>query len=496
VIALRPARSGRAVPADGSLAGPVAAGGRANGAAPGTRSLVGGLRRWRGRIGRRRVLAVVRRALLVAAPFAVVVVAVGRDGALPVWVMVAAPLAVALGVCAVAARHRLDLPAVAHLLDDRLGLAEVVGTGLELETAPRRAENRLDARVRALASDAVGETLGGSRAVARRAPREWALLAVAAVAIAALAVTGSTGGNGGALAARRGSGHGAAAGPGAGSRSGSGMRRPGAGRLHRASGAGALPTGRPYDPYANRHETSYQRALARQAAEHPQLSYTAPGLRPDLANAGAPTGRSTRSGSANAGGNSSPPTAQTAPSPGSATQAPPSSGVAPVGSRSTAGGGGGGSASAGQQQHAAAPPGTPGSASSPPNGGGAAQSGQAGQSGAHGGAPTGGTEAGHTRGTTQAGTNAPPQLSAGPEGLPLQGGYEPGRPGGRAQAGNTGGGGGGHSRDRGISGGVASSPNGGAFPYIPPDVAAIPGAQQGLLTDYLDVLRSLSGRSW
>ncbi|MCW2953263.1 MAG: hypothetical protein JWQ48_2433, partial [Conexibacter sp.] len=116
--------------------------------------------------------------------------------------------------------------------------------------------------------------------------------------------------------------------------------------------------------------------------------------------------------------------------------------------------------------------------------------------GVRGGAPTGGTEAGHARGTTQSATRAPAQLAAGPQGLPLQGAYEPGRPGGKAQAGETGGGGGGHGRNRAIGGGVNSSPSLSAFPYIPPDAASIPSARQDLLTNYLEVITSLAGRSW
>jgi hypothetical protein len=249
------------------------------------------------------------------------------------------------------------------------------------------------------------------------------------------------------------------------------------------------------NPYVNRYQNAYQRALARQLAAHPELSYTSPGLRPDIAQGLAAPGRSGAVQHPQSSGSSSGATA-TAPSL-SAAVSPASGAVTPVGRATPAGAGAGSSAVAGGPQRRSAAPlaGAPGAAA-PAGAGTPGQNAQNATSGVRGGAPTGGTEAGHSRGTTQSAASTPAQLAAGPDGLPLEGAYEPGRPGGKAQAGETGGGGGGHARDRAIAGGVASSPSDSAFPYIPPDAAAVPDARQDLLANYLDVITSLAGRSW
>ncbi|MCW2950878.1 MAG: hypothetical protein JWQ48_48, partial [Conexibacter sp.] len=292
---------------------------------PSATALLPGLRRWRVLVARRRAIAVVRRALLVAATVAIVLTAIAHGGALPTAVVIAAPLAVALLGAALVLRRRPELPAVARLLDARLALHEQLGTALELETAPRGAAHPLDARVVADASQTVSSTLGGSRAVARRARGEWLALLAAAAAVVALALTSGTS-HGGAAPVQ----HARAQAP-----HSSGAAAAARRRAQRPATTANGPVRPRFNPYTNGFQNAYQRALARQLAAHPELSYTSPGLRPDIAQAGAAPGRSGAVQHPQSSGSGSG-TAATAPSP-SAAASPASGAVTPIGRATPAG---------------------------------------------------------------------------------------------------------------------------------------------------------------
>ena len=91
------------------------------------------LRRWRGIVARRRLVALMRRHGAVALGLATVLEALALLGAFPQWVVVAAPLAGFLISVTVFAFRGPSPFGLARLLDDKLGLNDRLATALEIE---------------------------------------------------------------------------------------------------------------------------------------------------------------------------------------------------------------------------------------------------------------------------------------------------------------------------------------------------------------------------
>jgi hypothetical protein len=422
----------------------------ADGAAPAV-PLAEGLRRWRRRIERARSLGVARRWLAVALALGVVLAAPGTAAA---PALIASGAVLVLGAALTLAR-RPSLTAVARLLDERLALAERIATAWELAGGP--SDGPLVAQVDREARAALGRSLHDARARPRRAGAEWLVLLVAAAAIAAIVLIGPrddarTTAEAGHRPARH-----AAPGP-------SAARAPA--RKHggpEPSRGSSLYANNPYAP-------AYVKALIKRLRNQPHISYTSPGLGPDLATGGAAPPSSTsatgRAGTANRGARGA--------TLGSSTQAAgtPASG-----------------ATSAIQPVAPARPGRPGAGGTPQSPG--ARSGAT-PSAATGGTPTGAGGAGHQRGTSRTGAARPGTRVTGDVGLPLQGRYAPGRAGPGAKPGQRGSGGGGRSRTQHVTG---TGGAGGAFPYIPSAGTPLGGGQASLVLAYLHELSVLAGRS-
>ncbi|HEY4277584.1 MAG TPA: hypothetical protein VGM91_05155 [Conexibacter sp.] len=435
-----------------------------------------------------------RRWLVVALVLAAALCAVGVGLLLAVAVS-SAVLVVAVGVLL---RRRPLLAATARLLDERLALSERLATAWELEGAGRGGD-LLAARVIAEAEGALASSLVSQRARAVRARHEWLAVVVAAVivAVVALLVGGSSGGSAGSAGAGSHAGHGRGA---AGAQSQAARRA----AARRRAGRGGANTGGAFsghNPYSNGNT----RRIFDEIRKHPHVSYTAPGLRPDITDASsAPLRTDTGGGGGGSQSSSSDGTLAAhgqSGADGSAggSRAGSDSEIAPVTRPSSATANGTAGSPGAGGGNAAAPP-SAGNAR-PPAGGRGGQSTGGGQRGtssnstATGGAPTGGGEAGHQRGSDQPASSAPDEQTQGSLGLSLQGELAPGRPGGgHAKPGDEGDGGGGRSRSGQVTGPGGTA--GGAFPYIPSASSPLGRDQQGLLLNYLRELTVLAGRSW
>ena len=159
-------------------------------------SVAVGVTRWRGRVERRRLLAVGRRSLLVAAAAACVLelaaLATGRRGA-GIWLVPAA--AAFLASLAFGAAHRPSPAAAARMFDRARGEDAVVDTALELEAANGRGRrDDLAALVSADGREAHGRHLAGARVRVRSSGRELAVFGALAAALAGLLLLPPPGG--------------------------------------------------------------------------------------------------------------------------------------------------------------------------------------------------------------------------------------------------------------------------------------------------------------
>lgn len=153
------------------------------------------LRRWRGIVARRRLIALLRRHAAIALGLAAVLEVPALLGAFPQWVVVAAPLAAFLVSVTVFAFRGPSPFGLARLLDDKLGLNDRLATALEIE-ARGGEESRLERRT---VADAAGLLRAGRedwRARAAPAGRtDWSVLGVVLVALAvAVGIGLATGG--------------------------------------------------------------------------------------------------------------------------------------------------------------------------------------------------------------------------------------------------------------------------------------------------------------
>ena len=153
------------------------------------------LRRWRGIVARRRLVALARRHAAVALGLAAVLEILSLLGAFPQSVVVAAPLvAFVLSVAVLAARGPSPF-GLARLLDDKLGLNDRLATALEIE-ARGGTETALERRTVADAAAllrAGSEDWHASPAPAGRT--DWSALAGVVAALAVVVAIGlATGG--------------------------------------------------------------------------------------------------------------------------------------------------------------------------------------------------------------------------------------------------------------------------------------------------------------
>ncbi len=155
------------------------------------------LRRWRGIVARRRLVALARRHAAVALGLAAVLEVLALVGLFPQWVVVAVPLAAFLVSVTVFAFRGPSPFGLARLLDDKLGLNDRLATALEIEARGGQ-ENPLERRT---VADAAGLLAAGREdwhaRPARAGRHDWSVLggvvlALAVVVAIALATGGSS----------------------------------------------------------------------------------------------------------------------------------------------------------------------------------------------------------------------------------------------------------------------------------------------------------------
>jgi hypothetical protein len=155
------------------------------------------LRRWRGIVARRRLVALGRRHAAVALALAVLLEVLALLDVFPQWVVVAVPLAYFLVAVVVFAVQGPTPFGLARLLDDKLGLNDRLATALEIEARGGQ-ESPLERRT---VADAAGLLAAGREdwhaSAARAGRHDWSVLggvvlALAAVVAIALATGGSS----------------------------------------------------------------------------------------------------------------------------------------------------------------------------------------------------------------------------------------------------------------------------------------------------------------
>jgi hypothetical protein len=154
------------------------------------------LRRWRGIVARRRLVALVRRHGALALGLGAVLEVLALLGAFPQWVVVAVPLALFVVAVAFFASRGPSPFELARLLDDKLGLNDRLATALEIEARGGR-ETALERRT---VADAAGLLAAGRedwRASPARAGRgDWSVLGGVVLALAVVVAIGlATGGS-------------------------------------------------------------------------------------------------------------------------------------------------------------------------------------------------------------------------------------------------------------------------------------------------------------
>ncbi len=154
------------------------------------------LRRWRGIVARRRLVALARRHAAVALALAAVLEVLALLGVFPQWVVVAVPLAVFLVSVAFFASRGPSPFGLARLLDDKLGLNDRLATALEIEARGGQ-ESPLERRT---VADAAGLLAAGREdwhaSAARAGRHDWSVLGGVVLALAAVVAIGlATGGS-------------------------------------------------------------------------------------------------------------------------------------------------------------------------------------------------------------------------------------------------------------------------------------------------------------
>jgi hypothetical protein len=444
-----------------------------------------GLERWSTQLTRRRAAVVARRYLLVALGIAlvpaVVILAVGASR--PFWVLavlVLAPLA-----AAVALAQRTPDARAARLLDRALDLHDQLGTALELEARPSPSAG-LARMVVNEASATLAQSFTTAHVRARRAPAEWAWLAVAVcglvLVIAVPRHTAIHGGAGGGSALAR-------AGPGA---VGHGQGQSAAARSHANAASSSATTTTPTVrriPLVNGNRAAYG-----------VLSSSAPGSRPPATLGGSATvpGQQTKPGLTTSGATSAG-QAQSA-----QTQSAQGQASAGAGGTTTDASGSSLAGHSGTSTTARASSGAVGAHAGVTS----TTAGRvAGASPASKGRGTGGTPTAGTAGAGKAAPNAKLGLTpyggagTGKTGLPLQASYTPSGAGHVStheafSQNNTGGGGGGGRSGHPAFGTAASGQSGTNFAVIPSTSNGSPSSEQNLLQNYFGSANQLSFKGW
>lgn len=451
-----------------------------------------GLARWRRRVARRRLAVVIRRQLVIALALGVVLeligLATGASTATRAWWLIA-PALLGLGGVAAGVRRAPRIDEVARLLDHDLGLAERLGTAIELEPSAN-SRSGLGAIVLAEGAAAAWRSLAVARAALRPASREWGALLVLGVVLAAVLVlpaSGATVPRG--IAARRAPVQAASAkARAAGEAAHSHVAPP-----PRSSTPGA---GGKRPPALGIGNTPASAGESRELAQGPSAGKPSRGPPPKQLAAGS-NGAVAPSATASAGQTGESATAGPAGRAGAAAGGQASSRAGSASSTRRNGGSVGGFGSAtkpasGAQAGVGAPnsPGASGAASKTPSG--------RGLPGSSSHAPPGGEAAGHARGsTTEAQHPAAPKLGTAAAGLPIQSGYTPSRSShGSANSGNAATSGGGSGPGRGAKAGGGGGGSAVTFPYIPPTPSSVASLDQDLLLSYFGSFSGLMLTSW
>jgi hypothetical protein len=148
------------------------------------------LRRWRGIVARRRLVALARRHAAVALALAAMLEVLALLDVFPQWVVVAVPLALFIVLVAAFASQGPSPFGLARLLDDKLGLNDRLATALEIEARGGQ-ESPLEQRT---VADAAGLLAAGREdwhASAARAGRyDWSALGGVVLALAVVVAIG------------------------------------------------------------------------------------------------------------------------------------------------------------------------------------------------------------------------------------------------------------------------------------------------------------------
>jgi hypothetical protein len=444
--------------------------------------LLEGLEQWRSRVRRKQAIVALRRYLLLGVGLSLVLEGLALAGAVAELVP-AVPVVLALVAATLEATRRPSLEQIARLLDDRLGLFDRIGTGLELQSHPEIQGRPLARRA---ASDAAGLTeltLQRWRASTVGAKPEWLSLIAVLASLAALALLvplPSSAPGGPARTASTGS---ASAAPGQARASVGG---PAASRSK--TGGTAAPT-----PQAQRsgHSLTPVGTQQRRAATVP--SHTS-------ARSPAKAGGGHAHAGAQSSSHGSGPTGAASKSGASARTA---AGQASTrGARGSAAGstakGAGISPVAIPRQSASTPTSkatkAPSSSRSSPtkaSGGAASQ----GTRHASAGQPAGTPSAGHARGST---TLASPKTLSGQatHDLPLQSGYAPSSSTKSTGAQGSSSSGGGGRGGRSTSSSTSERSGSGSFAYVPYEGGAVAGGDAALLISYIYSLGFVEEQPW
>jgi hypothetical protein len=426
------------------------------------RTLPGALARWSTRIQRWRGLVLLRRHLLVAVCLAIVLQILNLTAGLSELALLAAPCLLLAGIALELPRGP-DPAQVAGLLDEQIGLYDLVGTGFELQTRAAGAMRPLEERALDRAAVEAAGSLDAWRARPAPAGGEWGTLLVGLAALAVLLALVPAH-----IATSRSAASGATA--------QAGSARPGhhgSSRTSTSAPAAKAPAPASAPVYHAANGTTRKgfqtptQAASKRASGSP--TKTGGGLK----------ATSTTSGSAGtpAGAKAAPgAVGQT----GSRTGA--DTGVSPVSAPQLA------AATPNATRTAALNTPSMRSRTSSPTSSTGQRTGSAGR-------PTGTSSAGHARGSTRLG-GAHTLTGSVSKSLPLKGGYAPARKGATSvnRAGN-GPGGGGHGRSQEVEG-SAGAGGGGATAFVPSDGGAVAAAGSGSLISYLAYLQWVQEQPW
>jgi hypothetical protein len=426
------------------------------------RTLAGALARWSTRIQRWRGLVLLRRHLLVAVCLAIVLQILNLTTGLSELVLLAAPCLLLAGI-AVELPRGPGLAQVAGLLDEQIGLYDLIGTGFELQAHAAGAMRPLEERALEQAAGEASGSLGAWRARPAPAGGEWSTLLVGLAALSVLL----------ALAPSH-VGTGRSAVGGATAQAGSARSA-----HHASSKATASATGAKAPAPASAPAYHAANGTTRKGFQTPTRAASKPG-----SSSPAKTGGALKATSRTSAGAGKPAGAKAAPGAagqtGSRTGA--DTGVSPVSAAQLA---------------ARTPNATPTAALGTPSTRSHASSptSSTGQRTGSAGSPTGTSSAGHARGSTRLGGSHTLTGSVS-KSLPLKAGYAPARKGATSanRVGN-GPGGGGRGRSQEVEG-SADAGGGGATSFVPSDGGAVAAAGSGSLISYLASLQWVQEQPW